>query len=108
MATIQIPFLYLIWRLFHKEQFEHKQTLRTLKKQNEHISRFMDTLKMSLERISDDLYGKGKINSRFQELEGKVLTFQSKLEDMELYTGLTNSKVKEFSPAPVLKDKSFI
>ena len=108
MATIQIPFLYLIWRFFHRRQSEYKQTLRTLKKQNEHISRFMDTLKMSLERISEDLYGKGKINSRFQDLEGKVLKFQSKLEDMELYTGLTNTKAKEFSPSPVLKDKSFI
>jgi len=106
MVTIQFPFLYLIWRLFHKEQYEHKQTLKTLKKQNENITRFIDTLKMSLERVSEDLYGKGKINSRFEDLESKVLDFQSKLEDMELYTGLTNSK--GFSPSPVLKDKSFI
>ena len=108
MTTIQAPILYLIWRLFQKEQAEHRQTLRNLKKQNESISRFMDTLKMSLERVSEDLYGRGKISVRFQGLEEKILHFQSKLEDMELYTGLNNTKAKEFSPSPTLKDKSFI
>ena len=108
MATIQAPFLYLIWRFFQKEQSEHRQALRSLRKQNQHISHFMDTLKMSLERVSEDLYGKGKINTRFQNLEKKILNFQSKLEDMELYTGLNNPKSKEFSPNPVLKDKNFI
>lgn len=108
MATIQVPFLYLIWRLFHKGQAEQRQALKTLKKQTEHITRFMDTLKMSLERVSDDLYGRGKITSRFEDLESQILRFQSKLEDMEIYTGLNNSKAKEYSPSPVLKDKSFI
>ena len=108
MVTIQIPFLYIIWRFFHKERFEQRQDLRNLKKQKEHISRFMDTLKMSLERVSEDLYGTGKINTRFQDLEKQILNFQSKLEDMELYTGLNNVKPKEFSPSPILKDKSFI
>ena len=103
MATIQAPFLYLIWRLFHKEQSEHRQALRNLKKQNEHISRFMETLKMSMEKVSEDLYGKGKINTRFQDLEKKVLHFESKLEDMELYTGLSNTKPRAFFPFPYLK-----
>lgn len=109
MVSIQTPFLYFIWRLFHKEQKEHRQALRSLKKQNEHISRFMDTLKMSLERVSEDLYGAGKISARFKNLEDNILNFQSKLEDMEIYTGLNNTpESKEFSPSPILKDKSFI
>ena len=108
MITIQTPFLYLIWRLFQKEQQEQRLTLRKIKKQNEHITRFIDTLKMSLEKVSEDLYGSGTINTRFNELEKKTSNFQAKLEDMELYTGLNNINTKESTPSPILKDKSFI
>ena len=62
---------------------------------------------MSLERISEDLYGKGKINSRFFSLERNLQEFKAKLEDMEIYTGLNNTKT-EFSPPSLLKDKNFI
>ena len=106
MITIQGPFLYLGWRLFQKQNTENKQLNRSLKKQNEHIANFMDTLKMSIERISEDLYGQGKINSRFFEIEKNYKQLKDKIYDMETYTGLNNSE--KYSPSPVLKEKDFI
>ena len=107
MIAIQAPFLYLIWRLFNLEKAEYRKVIRNLKNQNENMTRVVDTLKMSLERISEDLYGKGKINSRFFNLERNLQEFKVKLEDMEIYTGLNNTKTK-FSPSSALKDKNFI
>ena len=109
MATIQAPFLYLIWRLFQKNSLTIREELKGLKKQNEHIVNFMDTLKMSFEKMSEDIYGNGKVNSRLFEIEKQIKAFQKKLEDMELYTGLnTNSQsLEDFSSSASLPDKDF-
>ena len=104
MATIQSPFLYLIWRFFRIQNSENKNLIRALKQQNEHRAYFIDTLKMSIERISEDLYGKGKINSRFFEIEKNYTSLKNKINDMEVYTGLNNSEPY----SPVLKEKDFI
>jgi len=80
------------------EQNENRKTLRTLKKQQEHVSHFIDTLKMSLERMSEDLYGAGKVNARFFKLEKNLKDIEEKLIDMEIYTGLNNKKASSFSP----------
>ena len=66
----------------------------------------MDTLKTSIERISEDIYGKGKINSRFFEIEKNYAQLKDKIYDMETYTGLNNSE--SYSASPVLKEKDFI
>lgn len=106
MVSIQSPILYVLWRFFQKQNTENKKLVRSLKKQNEHIAHFMDTLKMSIERISEDIYGKGKINSRFFEIEKNYSSLKEKIYDMETYTGLNNAD--SYSPSPVLKEKDFI
>ena len=88
MITIQAPFLYLIWRLFQKNSLETREELKSLRKQNEHIVNFMDTLKLSFEKMSEDIYGNGKVNSRLFEIEKNFKTLQKQFQDMELYTGL--------------------
>ena len=108
MATIQAPFLYLIWRLFQKNSLAVREELKNLRKQNEHIVNFMDTLKLSFEKMSEDIYGGGKVNSRIFEIEKKLKTMEKQFQDMELYTGLntSSSSLEDFSSSP-LKDKDF-
>ena len=108
MLTIQAPFLYLIWRLLQKNSSSIRQELKSLRKQNEHIVNFMDTLKLSFEKMSEDIYGNGKVNSRIFEIENNIKALKKQLKDMELYTGLKTSSnsLEDFSSAP-LKDKDF-
>ena len=109
MLTIQIPFLYLMWRAFEKSRSETRTELKSLRKQNEHIANFMDTLKLSFEKMSEDIYGNGKVNARLFEIENKIKTLKTQFQDMELYTGLnTNSNsLEDFSDSTTLKDKNF-
>ena len=109
MATIQAPFLYLIWRLFQKNSLEIREELKNLRKQKEHIVNFMDTLKLSFEKMAEDVYGNGKVNSRLFEMENHLKTLQKQFQDMELYTGLNTSanSVEDLSSSASLKDKDF-
>ena len=109
MATIQAPFLYLIWRLFQKNSLSKRGELKNLRKQNEHIVNFMDTLKLSFEKMSEDIYGNGKVNSRLFKIESNFKTLQKQFRDMELYTGLNTSpsSVEDLSSSASLKDKDF-
>ena len=108
LITIQVPFLYLIWRLFQKNSLEGREELKSLRKQNEHIVNFMDTLKMSFEKMSEDIYGNGKVNSRLFEMEKNIKSLQKQFRDMELYTGLkTNTSSLDDLSSPSLKDKDF-
>ena len=109
MITIQAPFLYLIWRLFKKNSVEIREELKNLRKQNEHITNFMDTLKLSFEKMSEDIYGNGKVNSRIFAIEKRIKTLQKRFQDMELYTGLNTSAntLEDLSSSASLKDKDF-
>ena len=110
LVTIQGPFLYLIWKTYQKHSGELKENIRHLKKQNEHIANFMDTLRMSLEKISEDIYGKGEVNARFFQIEKNLKDLKKSFRDIEVYTGLNpaNQSLEELSSTPSLKDKDFI
>ena len=105
LLTIQCPFLYFIWKIAQKQSIETGKNLRVLKKQNEHIANFMDTLRMTIERISEDIYGSGKVNSRMFQIEKKIVELKKDFHQMEVYTGLNtgNSALEDSS----LKEKDF-
>lgn len=109
LATIQLPFLYLVWKLFQRHSSETINALRSLKIQQEHIANFMDTLKMSIERISEDIYGNGKVNSRMFQIEKEITDLKKCFNQMEIYTGLnTSSKtLEDISSSASLKEKTF-
>lgn len=107
LATIQLPFLYLIWKMTHNHILNLNKNLQVLKKQNEHIANFMDTLRMSVEKISEDLYGSGRVNSRMFQIEKEILELKDRLQQMETYTGLTTNNNVEFSSSGSLKEKDF-
>ena len=109
LCTIQLPFLYLIGKIFQKQNSKMGRNLRALKKQNEHTANFMDTLRMSVEKISEDIHGNGKVNTRMFQLEKEIKELKDCFRQMELYTGLnTNRKSLEDLASPHLRGKDFI
>ena len=108
LLTIQIPFLYFIWKIFQKHSFEVKKDMQHLKKQNEHIANFMDTLRMSVEKMSEDIYGSGKVNSRIFQIEKEFEELKHCFRQMELYTGLNTNSGSLESSLSSLKNKDFI
>ena len=111
LVTIQAPFLYFIWKIFQKRGSKLNKNLQILRKQNEHIANFMDTLRMSVERISKDLYDQtGSVYSRSSEIEKEIQEIKKKFQQLEVYTGLNTSRTLEeinSSPEAYLKDKDF-
>ncbi|MCY4321068.1 MAG: hypothetical protein OXC37_01485 [Bdellovibrionaceae bacterium] len=109
MITIQSPFLYLIWRLFQKNSLQIREELKNLRKQNEHIVNFMDTLKLSFEKMSEDIYGNGKVNSRIFQIETSLKNMQKQFKNMELYTGVNTSEssLENLQSSSYLKEKDF-
>ena len=110
LVTIQTPFLYLIWKLFQRQSLKNNRNVQILKKQNEHIANFMDTLRLSVEKISDDIYSqKGLIPSRLNPIEKDIKELRGRVRQLELYTGL-NAKIpieKEISSSNFIKDKDW-
>ena len=85
------------------------RSLQMLKNQNEHIANFMDTLRMSVEKISEDIYGNGKVNSRMFQIEKEIKELKSRFQQMEMYTGLSanNNPIENLSSTSSLKEKDF-
>ena len=109
LLTIQLPFLYIIWKLVQKQTSEMGRNMRVLKKQKEHIANFMDTLRMSVEKISEDVYGNGKVNSRMFQMERDITELKKCFQQMEIYTGLKtrSSVLDDLTSSSHLKDKEF-
>ena len=110
LITIQSPFLYFIWKLFQRQSLKSNRNLQILRKQNEHIANFMDTLRLSVEKISDDIYNKkGAFPSRLENIEGEIKDIKENLRQMELYTGLNTKTLieEEINSSPFIKDKDF-
>lgn len=109
LLTIQAPFLYFIWKLFERQSLKLNRNLQILKKQAEHIANFMDTLRMSVEKISDDIYSKkGILPSKLEKMERELKEIKHRLQQVEVYTGLnTNNPIEDLGSSPFIKDKAF-
>ena len=109
LLTIQLPFLYLAWKIVQKNSSEITRSMRILKTQNEHIANFMDTLRLSVEKISEDIYGNGKVNARMFQIEKNIKELKKSFQQMELYTGLNTSSnaLEDLTSSSSLKEKDF-
>ena len=105
LITIQGPFLYFIWIMFSRYRKNNNEEVKILKEQNRNIANFLDTVRLSVEKMSEDLYGNGKVNSRMFEIEKKIHTLRKDLKEVELFTGLSSNYSKEDSST---KDQNFI
>lgn len=110
-ASIQIPFLYIIWKMLNNKSFKQQQNLQILQKQHAHIANFMDTLRLSIEKISEDIYGKdGFVNkTNWKKAEQEIKNIQAKIHELEIYTGVsTESKpLESLIDSASLKDTRF-
>ena len=106
LATIQIPFVYLVWRMFrsHGSRLERdsRERLRDMDSRQRRVSHLVDIFKMTLEKSQAELA------ARIENLEGRVT-------ELEKYTGLraeaaaeTAAWPAEAAAAPPLRDKNFL
>ena len=81
-----------------------------LKTQIEHTTKFMDTLAMSIEKMSQDIYRDGKVGSKIAYIEKEVDTMKNRFKQIEIYTGLSleNNAMDDISSSSPLKEKDFI
>ena len=109
LVTIQLPFVYMIWRWFQKYRFENLKALRESKERMDHVASFMDTLRVSVEKISEDIYGKGQVSTRMFNIEKEVKELKKHFHHIEVYTGLGDgtNPLDELSSRTGLKEKSF-
>ena len=106
LITMQVPFLYMIWKMNQKHSSKINSNMRVLKKKHEYITNFMDTLRMSIEKISEDIYGSGKVNSRMFRIEKELQELKKGFREMEIYTGLqTHHNSTEDLPSNPLEDR---
>ena len=77
--------------------------LRSLNTQNERTSHIVDTLRLSLEKATDDIY------TRVRKLETEQEIIKGRLYQLEKYTGLrSNIGSKDlYSSANSMRDKDF-
>ena len=91
LITIQIPFLYFVWKIFQARAEESRKDFHLLKKRTESIANFMDTLRLSVEKISEDIYRGGQVNTKMREMDKTITNLKRSLAELELYTGVSNS-----------------
>ncbi len=100
----------MIWKITQKQNLEVSRNIRVLKKQNEHIANFMDTLRMSIEKISEDIYGNGKVNARMFQTEKEIEDLKKNFKQIAVYTGLNTktSALDSLISSNSLKGKDFM
>ena len=109
LVSIQLPFLYIVWKFYQKPFSKNQKKIQDLEKQNRNLASFVETLKMSIERISDNLSKGGKVDLKISQTEQELRQLQKNVRQLEIYTGLTaEDKLTDgFPPASSLKGKDF-
>ena len=99
LLTIQTPFLYLVWKIFQTRAKETRKDFHLLKRRTENIANFMDTLRLSVEKISEDIYREGQVNAKMRKMDGAIKDLKKSLAELELYTGMSDSALTEDMPS---------
>ena len=98
LATIQLPFLYFIWKLFKTYQNRLLVNLRILETRIGQLRNLVETLRLSTEKASDDL------EKDLEKIRAVYALTNVRLKQLEKYTGL---RPNDFAPSSILKDKDF-
>lgn len=93
MLTIQLPFIYLVWKFFKNYESKSFQAVKTLSTQTRKTAAVMDMLRMSLEKSTEDVY------SRLKAVEGKPELIESRIYQLEKYTGLRSNSPSINNPS---------
>ena len=98
LATIQLPFLYFIWKLFKTYQNRLLVNLRILETRIGQLRNLVETLRLSTEKAADDL------EKDLEKIRAVYALTNVRLKQLEKYTGL---RPNDFAPSSILKDKDF-
>ena len=108
MLSIQLPFLYIVWKFYQKPFSKNQKEIQALKTQNRSLASFIETLKISIERISENISKGGKVDLKISNTEDEIKQLQKSIRQLEIYTGLSaEDKLPEGFPASSLKGKDF-
>lgn len=101
LITIQLPFVYLVWRFFKSYESKVLKNLRISTAQNERMSHMIDTLRLSLEKSAEDIYKKIGELKKEQDQQAR------RLNQLEEQTGLRVSLPEEITKQTSLQNKNF-
>ena len=85
LITIQLPFIYLFWKIFQIYQTKYNKILSNLVIQTKTTVNSVDMLRLSLEKSTENIY------SRLKDIEKKQGLIESRIFQLEKYTGLRSN-----------------
>ncbi len=103
LATMQIPFLYIVWRMFRSQgermESRTREKLRQMDERQKRISHMTDVFKMTLETSRADA-------------ASQINNIQGRLRELEKYTGLRTEAPLQARDLPSneapLRDREFV
>ena len=98
LITIQVPFVYFMWRVFQNQQSRLLMNLRMLENRLKKTQNLIEALRVSAEKTSNQL------ERDLEKTRALYALSETRLNQLEKYTGLRN---KDFSQSSLLKDKEF-
>lgn len=97
LITIQIPFLYFIWKVFKTHQNRTHTNLRMLETRMGQIRNLVEALRLSTEKSSDDL------EKDMEKIRAIYALTSARINQLEKYTGLEEAG----STPAILKNHDF-
>lgn len=97
LITIQIPFLYFIWKLFKTHQNRTLANLRMLETRMGQIRNLVDALRLSMEKSSENL------EKDVEKIRAIYALTSARINQLEKYTGLGEDR----STSSILKNHDF-
>ena len=97
LITIQVPFLYLIWKVFKTHQNRIHANLRMLETRMGQIRNLVEALRLSMEKSSDNL------EKDVEKIRAIYALTSARINQLEKYTGLGEDQ----SASAILKNHDF-
>ena len=100
LATIQLPFVYLIWKVFQKQQGKVLVNLRAMEKSLYKTQKLTETLSLSMDKNLD------QVQSNLEKVRSFYALNSTRLNMLEKHTGLKEPR-SSYEPELELKGKDF-
>lgn len=92
IATLQIPFLYFLWKVFQAYESRTNVKLRMLQKDLDNLEGLQNVMRMAHQKMRDDL------NGEIVFLKSELTVAKNHIQQLERHTGIRQS-----SPVPTVE-----
>ena len=92
IATLQIPFLYFLWKFFQSYESRVNIKLRMLQKKLDNTDSLCNVMRIAYQK------SKGDMDVEIDSLKAELITAKNHIQQLERYTGLRKS-----SPVPTME-----